>query len=292
MRGGELSTMREASTRGETMSGDSGGELTGRRIIVPETRELDLLARMLERHGAAVLRCPLVSIRDTPDARPVEAWLRRFVATPPDDIILYTGEGLGRLLAAAGRIGLETELVAALGRVRRVTRGPKPASRLRSIGLKPDIAAEPATNAGIIATLSGEALAGRRIAVQLYPDNPNRELLDFLETQGATVDSVLPYVYGSESDDRQVLGAIRAMASGEIDLVTFTSSPQLRRLRQVAEAASCVETLRAGLQRTRIAAVGPVVGRAVEAEGGAVGIAPSENFHLKPMITEILAAFA
>jgi uroporphyrinogen-III synthase len=274
------------------MSGDSGGELAGRRIIVPETRELDLMARMLERHGAAVLRCPLVSIRDAPDARPVEAWLRRFVAAPPDDLILFTGEGLGRLLAAAGRIGLEADFVAALGRVRRVTRGPKPASRLRSIGLKPDLAAEPATTAGIIATLSGEALAGRRIAVQLYPDNPNRELLDFLAAQGATADAVLPYVYGSESDDRQVLEAVRAMASGEVDLVAFTSSPQLRRLRQVAEAAGCVEALHVGLQRTRIAAVGPVVARAVEAEGGTVSIAPSENFHLKPMVSEILAAFA
>jgi uroporphyrinogen-III synthase len=265
--------------------------LAGRRIIVPETRELDVLARMLERHGAAVLRCPLVSIGDALDQRPVEAWLRRFVNTPPDDLILFTGEGLGRLLAAAGRISLEAEFVAVLGRVRKVTRGPKPASRLRSIGLKPDLAAEPATTGGIIACLSGEALAGRRIGVQLYPDNPNRELLDFLAAAGATVDAVLPYVYGSESDDRAVLAAIQAMAAGEIDLVTFTSSPQLRRLHQVAAAAGCADALHQGLSRTRIAAVGPVVARAIEAEGGVVSIAPAANFHMKPMVSEILAAF-
>jgi uroporphyrinogen-III synthase len=275
-----------------TMSGDSSGELAGRRIVVPETRELDVLARMLERYGATVLRCPLVSIRDAPDPRPVEAWLRRFVAAPPDDLILFTGEGLGRLLAVAGRIALEAEFIAVLGCVRKVTRGPKPANRLRTIGLKPDLAVEPATTEGIIATLSGEALAGRRIGVQLYPEAPNNDLLDFLAAQGATVDAVLPYVYGSESDDRAVLAAIRAMASGEIDLIAFTSSPQLRRLRQVAEAAGCAAALREGLQRTRIAAVGPVVARAVEDAGGAVSIAPAENFHMKPMVSEILAAFA
>jgi uroporphyrinogen-III synthase len=273
------------------MSDDSGGELAGRRIVVPETRELDLLARMLERHGAAVLRCPLVSIGDAPDPLPVEAWLRRFVAAPPDDLILFTGEGLGRLLAVARRIALEADFIAALGRVRKVTRGPKPANRLRSIGLKPDLAVEPATTEGIIATLGGETLTGRRVALQLYPDNPNHELLDFLAAKGATVDAVLPYVYGSESDDRQVLAAIRAMAAGEVDLIAFTSSPQLRRLRHVAEAAGCVETLREGLRRTRIAAVGPVVAHAVAAEGGTVSIAPAENFHMKPMVSEILAAF-
>ena len=35
----------------------AAGALAGRRIAVPETRELDVLARMLERHGAEALRC-------------------------------------------------------------------------------------------------------------------------------------------------------------------------------------------------------------------------------------------
>jgi len=59
---------------------DTHGALIGRRIIVPETRELDVLAQMLERHGAVTIRCPLVAIHHTPD--PVVAWLRRFVDAP------------------------------------------------------------------------------------------------------------------------------------------------------------------------------------------------------------------
>ena len=42
---------------------------------MPETRELDVLAQMLERDGAIVIRCPLVSIRDVPDPAPVVVWL-------------------------------------------------------------------------------------------------------------------------------------------------------------------------------------------------------------------------
>ena len=43
------------------------GALSGRRIALPETRELDRLAQMLEEHGAETLRCPMVAISDVPD---------------------------------------------------------------------------------------------------------------------------------------------------------------------------------------------------------------------------------
>src|SRR5260370_6973392 len=70
------------------------GLLAGRRIVVPEMRELDVLAQMLERQGATAIRCPLVSIHDTPDEAPVVAWLRRFTPHPPGDLILMTGPAL------------------------------------------------------------------------------------------------------------------------------------------------------------------------------------------------------
>src|ERR1700676_3409531 len=143
------------------------GALAGRRIVVPETREIEVLAGMLEKHGAAVVRCPLVAIRDAADPAPVLAWIERFIATPPDDLILFTGEGLQRLNKLAGPAGLSDKFVATLAGVRKITRGPKPARRLRDLGLKPDLPVEPPTTAGIIAALSSDNLAGRRIAVQL-----------------------------------------------------------------------------------------------------------------------------
>src|ERR1700730_12670009 len=97
--------------------------LAGRRIVVPETREIEVLAGMLERHGAAVIRCPLVAIRDAADPAPIIGWLERFVATPPDDLILFTGEGLQRLNKVAGTAGLSENFVATLAGVRKITRG-------------------------------------------------------------------------------------------------------------------------------------------------------------------------
>src|SRR5215831_12901499 len=225
--------------------------LAGRRIVVPERRELDLFARMLEQHGAITIRCPMVAKSDVPDAAPVVTWLRRFTTDPPDDLILMTGEGLGRLVGFARRAGLEGAFMAALAKVRKITRGPKPVRRLRSLGLQSDLAAEPPTTAGLIVSLSGENIAGRRIAIQLYPDNPNVELFDFLRRGGAIADPVLCYVYGSAAEDR-------------VDLIAFTSAPQVRRMLLVAKANQSEETLRQGLLRTKIAAVGPVVARAIE----------------------------
>ena len=265
--------------------------LAGRRIVVPERRELDLFARMLEQHGAITIRCPMVAISDVPDAAPVVTWLRRFTTDPPDDLILMTGEGLGRLVGFARRAGLEGAFMSALAKVRKITRGPKPVRRLRSLGLQPDLAAEPPTTAGLIVSLSGENIAGRRIAIQLYPDNPNVELFDFLRRGGAIADPVLCYVYGSAAEDRLVIEVIKEMAAGRVDLIAFTSAPQVRRMLLVAKANQSEETLRQGLLRTKIAAVGPVVARAIEEAGGRVSIAPSNNFHMKPLVNEIIAAF-
>ena len=113
--------------------------LSGRTIALPETRELDRLAQMLAEEGATTLRCPLIAIKDAPDQGPVEAWLRALAAGGMDDVIFLTGEGLRRLLAAAERIGLRAEVIAALARARKITRGPKPARALKEIGLSSDL---------------------------------------------------------------------------------------------------------------------------------------------------------
>jgi uroporphyrinogen-III synthase len=266
------------------------GPLAGRRIVVPETRESDVLCRMLEKLGGEVIRCPLlVAIRDPADPAAADAWLQRLIDTPPDDLILFTGEGLTRLEARARAAGLREGFGSTLARVRKIVRGPKPAARLRALGLKPDLAVEPPTTAGIIAALTGEALAGRRVAIQLYPEAPD-DLPEFLRGAGAVIDPVLPYEYASAADEAQVVATIRAMAAGDVDLVAFTSSPQLRRLRQVARAHGCEAALAEGFARTKIAAVGPVVAAAIEAAGGTVAIAPPANFHMRPMVNAIADA--
>lgn len=265
--------------------------LDGRRIVVPESRELDLFVSMLERQGASTVRCPLVTILDLEDTAPAEAWLRRLVGGAFDDVILFTGEGLRRLMAVAEKAGITQEVTDALARVRKIVRGPKPVKALRGIGLGPDISAADPTSAGLIETLSGLDLAGRRFGMQCYPGQ-GEELDLFLTSKGASVDRILPYRYASHEEDRRVLSVIDDMASGTVDLIAFTSRPQVKRLRDVAAREGREAALDEAMRKTRIAAVGPIVGEAIEEAGWTVAVAPEESFHLKPMIATMKGLFA
>lgn len=264
--------------------------LAGRTVAVPETRELEVFAGLLERRGARVLRCPLVSIQDAPDPAPVLAFARDFAAGACDDLILTTGEGLRRILKCIERHepGLSVDFLAALGRVRKITRGPKPVRALRELGLKADLSAAEPTTAGLIATLSGQELSGRRIGVQLYGTEPNLPLCGFLSGAGATVRTVAPYVYADAADDAAVQGLLAQLAHGAVDAIAFTSTPQVERL----FAAAAADSVRAALNRTLVAAVGPVVAATLARHGVPARLMPEDSFFLKPLTSALEEALA
>jgi uroporphyrinogen-III synthase len=174
---------------------------------------------------------------------------------------------------------LRADFVAALGCVRKITRGPKPAKVLRELGMKPEIAAERPTTDGIIASLRGLALHHRNVGVQLYGTEPNRPLVDFLENAGATIDAVAPYVYAGAADEQAVRDLIGRLRAGEVDAIAFTSSAQVERLTAVASE----EDVREALANTVVAAVGPLVADTLRRHGVDARLMPEESFFLKPL---------
>ncbi len=264
--------------------------LARRHIALPESRELDLFADMLLTRGATVLRCPLVSIHDAPDQALVSAWIDSFIHEPCDDLILLTGEGLRRLLATAERAGgsLREDFIARLGQVRKLTRGPKPGTALRKIGLKSDLVAVEPTTEGVIRTLSTENLQGRRVAVQLYGTEPNLPLIDFLREAGATVTSVAPYVYADDVEDARVEELIAAILDQQLDAVAFTSATQVRRLFQIGRRQCGEQALINGLRQLKVAAVGPVVADELRERDVRVDLMPESSFFMKPLVRELV----
>jgi uroporphyrinogen-III synthase len=257
------------------------------RVALPETRQLDLLASMLERRDVDVVRCPLIAILDSPDRAAVVAWIERFCAEPMDLLVVFTGEGVRRLLRVAEAAGLKNSFVAALAQTPLLTRGPKPVRALREIGIKPDHPASAPTTDGVIATLEGLRLDGKRIGVQLYGGDPNQPLMDYLAGRGVTPDCVAPYVYASESDDAAVEALIAAIAGGEVDAIAFTSKAQVERLARVAGRAGA-GGLAPLLKPIVVAAIGPVAAAELAEAGVAVDVVPDSDYFMKPMVTALL----
>ena len=265
--------------------------LTGYRILILETREEAQFSRLLAEQGADVLQCPMFTIHDAPDSAPIEAWIRRFIANPCDDLVLMTGEGLRRLIKLARRIEVERDFVAALGKARKFARGPKPGRALREIGLEPQVTTEKPTSEGIAEMLSRIDLGGRRVGLQLYPDKDHSVLIGAITAQGAEVEPVLPYVYDAQAADTNIVTAIDEMAQGRIDAIALTSSGQVRRLIEVAQTHHCEDRLREALARTPIASVGPVVSDELTSHGLRTDIYPANDaFFMKPLISAMATA--
>ncbi len=266
---------------------DSDAALEGRVIAVPETRQLDVLAGLLERRGARVLRCPLVGIEDSPDTAAVVAWLDRLSSLPTDLMVFYTGEGIERLLGFARRADREVPFLAALQRIPKLTRGPKPKRALHRLTLDAEYEAAQPTTAGLVAAAANVPLPQRRVAVQLYSDSQDRELERALRGRGVEVDSVAPYVYATGADDEHVARLIGQLEAGEVDAIAFTSKSQVQRLLALARERQLEPALRAGLTRTRIAAVGPIVAAELTAAGLRVDAIPRHSYSMKPLVTSL-----
>jgi uroporphyrinogen-III synthase len=265
--------------------------LEGRTIALAESRQLEELAQMLENEGATTLRCPMLSILDTPDAAAVLAWLRELCADRFAYVVLMTGEALRRLLPFAERNGFRDAFIAALARTKIITRGPKPVQALKEIGLAPTRLAPTPTTEGVITSMRSEPLQGQTVGVTLYGE-PNPALEQFLTSAGAHVHTVMPYIYALATDDDRVADLIVRLDSGAVDVMLFTSSPQVDRLYEVAQRRGLHEALRNGLARTRIAAVGPVLAEHLRQRGASVDICPEQGFVMKNLVQHIKRTLA
>ena len=264
--------------------------LTGYRILILETREEAQFSRLLAEQGADVLQCPMFAINDAPDPAPIEAWIRRAIEKPLDDLVLMTGEGLRRLMKVARRIDVDTDFVSAIGQTRKFARGPKPGRALREIGLEPQQTTEKPTSEGVADMMSRVDLKGHRVGLTLYPDKDHSALIGAIAAGGATVEPVLPYVYDAKAADASIASAIEEMAKGKVDAIALTNLGQVRRLIETARAHGWEEKLREGFARTPIASVGPAVSDELKSHGLSATISPSgEAYFMKPLISAMAA---
>uniref|UniRef100_UPI000368ADD8 uroporphyrinogen-III synthase n=1 Tax=Thioalkalivibrio sp. ALJ15 TaxID=748652 RepID=UPI000368ADD8 len=85
----------------------------------------------------------------------------------------------------------------------------------------------------------------------------------------------------------RVTGLIEALIAGEVDAIAFTSQAQVRRLLAVARAGDRHDMLGVALERTVVAAIGPVVAEELRAHGISPAVVPEGRYFMKPLVSAL-----
>ncbi len=254
----------------------SMASLQGKTIALTEARRATELAALITKLGGVPYPAPAVREVPCKERGPVLDVIERIVRDEVGMVVLMTGVGTRALLDLARETGRREALLAALGRTTVVARGPKPIAALGEVHLRPDLVPGEPTSAGVLAVLAGRELHGRRVAVQLAGDD-SRLLLDGLAARGAQVLEIALYEWALPEDVAPLERLARDAVDGGVDVIAFTSSPQIRHLFDVAERLGLAEPLaRALRERVVTAVIGPVC-RATLAERGIPSVVEPEK---------------
>lgn len=230
----------------------------GRRVVSLESRRAEEMQRLIEKHGGEAWVSP--SMREAPveDDRSAIDFAHRLIGGEIDLVILLTGVGVRMLVEKTERHVGRQRLLDALSDVPLLARGPKPVAVLRELGLKPTHRAPaPNTWREVLATIDQSLpIANLTVGVQEYGET-NPSLIAGLEARGATVDRVQVYHWALPDETGPLEENARRIASGEADVVMFTSANQLNNLLHVAERIDLEQDVLAGLRKSAVVSIGP-----------------------------------
>ncbi len=246
----------------ETRRDDAPPSFGGLRVLTFESRRGVEIATLISRFGGRPILAP--ALREIPieSNTGAVAFAHALVAGQFDVVIFLTGVGARVLLAAVEPAVSREAFLAALGRVRVVVRGPKPAAVMRELGVPVWInVAEPNTWRELLAALDDRReefpLAGARVAVQEYGVS-NQDLVDGLRARGATVSAVPVYQWALPDDVGPIEDAVTALLKRDVDVALFLSGIQLVHLCEIARRMGREPETIDALGRTVLVSIGPV----------------------------------
>jgi uroporphyrinogen-III synthase len=259
--------------------------MKGKRIAILEARMGEQLAGLIAQRGGVPVHAPALAELPDLDPRAIGELVRSLQARPARLAVFQTGVGTRALFNATDALGVTAEFIALLGKATVVVRGPKPTGALRSRGVRIDrAAAEPYTTREVLAAIVDLPLAGERAVIQRY-GVANAELDQALAARGVEVLEIPTYRWSLPQDTRPLAELIGALERHELDAAVFTNAEQLRNLLAVAGRLGKSEALRATLNQTLVASIGPVASSALREAGIAVGVEASP-----PKLGALLAA--
>lgn len=232
--------------------------LRGKTIAITEARRAAELSQLIEKLGGVPYSAPAVREVPCQDRGPALRVLDCVCRGEVAVIIFLTGVGTRAFLKLAQEAERREALLGALGQMHVVARGPKPVAALREAGVRVDLIPAKPTSEGVLAALEGYALRGKTVAVQLYGEE-NAFLVEGLTARGANVLEIPLYEWALPENHEPLIRLIHDLLTGRVDVLAFTSSPQIKHLFAVAGRLELRDKLLGALRDTvAVAVVGPV----------------------------------
>ena len=262
---------------GPPSTADDHRPLRGRTIAITESRRASELATLIARLGGEPRSAPAVRevpCRDRGPALQALEWICRGEVAA---ILFLTGVGTRAFLDLATERGRRDDLARALHGMLVGARGPKPVAVLRAAAIRIDlIPGEPTSEALLDELRISRELRGTTIAVQLFGDD--RALVERLASLGAEPLPIPLYEWALPEDQAPLVRLIGDLTRGAIDVIAFTSSPQVTHLFAFAERLGAGTELARALRDTvTVAAVGPVCAATLKARGILAAIRPAKG---------------
>ncbi|MEV0604335.1 uroporphyrinogen-III synthase [Streptomyces sp. NPDC050315] len=264
--------------------GERGGglPLAGFTVGVTAARRAAELGTLLERRGAEVVHAPALRIVPLTDDAELLAATKQLIDDAPDIVVATTAIGFRGWVEAAEGWGLGTPLLARLGGVELLARGPKVRGAIRAAGLTEEWSPASESMAEVLDRLLAEGVDGKRIAVQLHGE-PLPGFVESLRAAGAEVVGVPVYRWMPPQDIGPVDRLLDGILARTVDAVTFTSAPAAASLlRRAEERGVRGEVLDALRHDVLPACVGPVT--ALPLENEEVATVQPERFRLGPLV--------
>jgi len=190
--------------------------LFGKRILVTRSRrQASKLSRLLAERGAAPVELPAIDIQPLDDYGELDESISRLADY--NWVIFTSTNGVEAFWQRLALLNMDSRSLynIAVGAI-----GPATAETLRERGITADYIPEVYTGEGIIKGLKNHDTSGKRILLP-RADIADNELVDGLSGIGAKVDEVAAYRTVAAGGTKK---AADMVSSGEIDIITFTSS--------------------------------------------------------------------
>ena len=260
--------------------------LHDKTIAILEARLGRQFAELIEKRGGRPLHAPALAEVPDLDREAIARLVADLETVPPAVAIFQTGVGTRALFEATDALGLTGRLLALLAKATVAVRGPKPAGALRSRGVRMDLSAnDPFTTAEVLEMLAQTPISGRRVVVQRYGVT-NAELDEALKARGAAVIEIPTYRWSLPQDTRPLVELMDALDQHRVGAARrHQRSPDLQPVRSRGQYGRA-DALRAGLNGTLVASVGPVSSDALKKFGVTVGLEASPP-KLGPLISAL-----